>query len=77
MKKVTRAKSCTVKQMSNMACNLQEKFKLASNIEVKCWKFQSGSEETSFSMYVEYFEYSKIYPSWKALQDKYFKLMGN
>jgi len=71
MKAVKRTTIPTIKQMQNMASNLEEKFNNASTIDISIW---SSKSIKPYQLYVAY-THNLNFTSWKSLQDKYFEIM--
>ena len=72
MKKVTRTKEPTLKQISNMSSNLHEKYKDSVSVEVKAPSYYNN---IIYTLYISKSMFIKDYNSWKECQDAYLKLM--
>ena len=74
MKKVKRTKQPTLRQMLNMASNLQNKYKLFSSVEVHTVVFSSGDEKINYWLSTQGV-FGEFLSSWKEVFDKYEKLL--
>lgn len=76
MKKIGKSKNPSVRQMLNMASNLEEKFGKCSMVQVNAWHFSSGltPNRPSYSIYVENI-LCTYHDSWKETLERYFSVM--
>jgi len=74
MKAIKRTKQPTLKQMQNMASNLQEKYGLYSIIQIDSHKFSSNHAQTEYWISVQTV-CGQFLKSWEAVLDKYEELM--
>lgn len=74
MKKVKATRIPTIKQMSAMAFNLQEKFRRFSAIDISCDAHYESKADVSYHLYVADKE-SKKFDNWITMQGCYFSLM--
>jgi len=75
MRKIKRTKKPTLKQMQNMARNLEHKFDKPSVIQLYAWG-NSMSIPVYYNFYVES-TYSDQNLTWAALQDRYFEVIND
>ena len=74
MEKVKDTKNPTVKQLQNIAGNLEEKFGKYSTAKVVCQAF-TASRRTNYRIYIEHFPNTRNFKSWQELLSFYHKLM--
>jgi len=75
MKKVIRTKNPSYVQASHMTDNLHEKFKVDTSISITHTSYGEPGRFVSWLYIENHDKTSKHFYSWKAIQDKYFKLM--
>lgn len=73
MKKVKNTKEATVRQLQNISQNLREKFGKYSTAGVICISLYGST--TEYEIYVEHFDCTKTFGSWKELLLFYHKLI--
>ena len=77
MKQVKKSKEPTLKQLLNMAANLQEKFDKAVAMGIDAWHYSTIGDDANranFGIYVEDRE-DKSFKSWEDCFDYYLYLM--
>jgi len=79
MKKITWTRQASTKQMSRMAANLREKFKTSTQISISSWAYhyddKDGDCEEEYRLWISEHLKNSYYPTWQALQQRYFELM--